>query len=45
MQLTMDHYKAALVHERGVEGEGPATAEGLGYTETEAELSTRRLPW
>lgn len=45
LSATLRHYEAMIVHEAGHEAEGPATAEGLGGTETEAELAQSPLPW
>lgn len=45
LSAILSHYEAMVVHEDGHETEGPATAEGLGGTETEAELAQSPLPW
>ncbi len=45
MQQTLDHFKAALVHERPLDDEGPAKAEGLAHTHTVTEVAAESPPW
>jgi len=42
---TIARYEAMIVKENTLESEGPATAEGLGGTVTEAEISQSPLPF